>query len=69
MFGAVCYRALLDRSLSGGDIGRGDVLPDRETVGHLGTPFGRRESVSARLFKYFDRRCLTEASISRCATW
>ena len=27
--------------LSGGNIGRGDFPPDREAVGHLGTPFGR----------------------------
>jgi hypothetical protein len=47
MFGSGYYRAPLGRSLSGGNIGRGDFLPDREPVGHLSTPFGRRESVSA----------------------
>lgn len=45
MFGTVCYRTPPGSSLSGGGVGRGDFLPDREAVGHLGTPFGRRESV------------------------
>lgn len=31
--------------LSGGNVGRGNFSPDRETVGHLGAPFGRREPV------------------------
>ena len=49
MFSAVGYRMPLARSLSRNNTGRGDFLPDREPVGHLGTPFGRRESVSAGL--------------------
>src|SRR5262245_28680355 len=29
--------------ISGGSVGRGELTPDREAVGHLGSPFGRAE--------------------------
>ena len=29
--------------ISGGSVGRGDLTPDREAVGHLGSPLGRAE--------------------------
>src|SRR3984885_5343550 len=31
--------------ISGGSVGRGDLTPDREAVGHLGSPLGRAEQV------------------------
>jgi hypothetical protein len=31
--------------ISGGSVGRGDLTPDREAVGHLGSPFGRAEQI------------------------
>src|SRR5215468_7658030 len=34
--------------ISGGSIGRGDLTPDREAVGHLGSPFGRAEQMPSR---------------------
>ena len=34
--------------ISGGSVGRGDLTPDREAVGHLGSPFGRAEQMPSR---------------------
>src|ERR1700740_2293668 len=34
--------------ISGGSVGRGDLTPDREAVGQLGSPFGRAEAMPAR---------------------
>src|SRR5258705_12493210 len=34
--------------ISGGSVGRGDLTPDREAVGHLGSPFGRAEQMPTR---------------------
>ena len=34
--------------ISGGNVGRGDLTPDREAVGHLGSPFGRAEQMPSR---------------------
>ena len=34
--------------ISGGSLGRGDLTPDREAVGHLGSPFGRAEQMPSR---------------------
>ena len=34
--------------ISGGSVGRGDRTPDREAVGHLGSPFGRAEQMPSR---------------------
>ena len=45
--------------ISGGSVGRGDLTPDREAVGHLGSPFGRPEqmpSVNHRRSKYLNNR-------------
>ena len=32
--------------ISGGSVGRGDLTPDREAVGHLGSPFGRADQMT-----------------------
>ena len=34
--------------ISGGSVGRGDLTPDREAVGHLGSPFDRAEQMPPR---------------------
>ena len=34
--------------ISGGSVGRGDLTPDREAVGHLGSPLGRAEQMPSR---------------------
>ena len=34
--------------ISGGSLGRGDLTPDREAVGQLGSPFGRAEQMPSR---------------------
>ena len=34
--------------ISGGNVGRGDLTPDREAVGQLGSPFGRAEQMPSR---------------------
>jgi hypothetical protein len=34
--------------MSGGSVERGDVTPDREAVGHLGSPLGRAEQMPSR---------------------
>jgi hypothetical protein len=34
--------------ISGGSVGRGNLTPDREAVGHLGSPFGRAEQMPSR---------------------
>ena len=34
--------------ISGGNVGRGDLTPDREAVCHLGSPFGRAEQMPSR---------------------
>ena len=34
--------------ISGGNVGRGDLTPDREAVSHLGSPFGRAEQMPSR---------------------
>jgi nucleotide-binding universal stress UspA family protein len=34
--------------ISGGSVGRGDLTPDREAVGQLGSPFGRAEQMPSR---------------------
>jgi hypothetical protein len=34
--------------ISGDSVGRGDLTPDREAVGHLGSPFGRAEQIPSR---------------------
>jgi Domain of unknown function (DUF4331) len=34
--------------ISGGSVGRGDLTPDREAVGHLGSPLGRAEQIPSR---------------------
>ena len=34
--------------ISGGSVGRGDLTPDRQAVGHLGSPFGRAEQMPSR---------------------
>ena len=34
--------------ISGGSVGRGDLTPDREPVGHLGSPLGRAEQLPSR---------------------
>jgi hypothetical protein len=36
-------------SHSGGSVERGDLTPDREAVGHLGSPLGRAEQMPSRL--------------------
>jgi hypothetical protein len=46
-FGAAAMKHRSVVHLSGND-GRGDFPPDREAVGHLGTPFGCGQSVPAR---------------------
>jgi hypothetical protein len=40
-FEAVATEHLWVVHISGGSVGRGDLTPDREAVGHLGSPFGR----------------------------
>ena len=34
--------------ISGGSVGRGDLTPDREAVGDLGSPFGRAKQMPSR---------------------
>ena len=34
--------------ISGGSVERGDLTPDREAVGHLGSPLGRAEQMPSR---------------------
>ena len=34
--------------ISGGSVGRADLTPDREAVGHLGSPLGRAEQMPSR---------------------
>ena len=34
--------------MSGGSVERGDLTPDREAVGHLGSPLGRAELMPSR---------------------
>ena len=51
--GAVGFEALVTERrwvvhISGGSVGRGDLTPDREAVGHLGPPFGRAEQMPSR---------------------
>ena len=34
--------------ISGGSVERGDLMPDREALGHLGSPLGRAEQMLSR---------------------
>jgi hypothetical protein len=47
-FGAVAMEHRWVVHISGGSVGRGDLTPDREAVGHLGSPFGRAEQMPSR---------------------
>jgi len=47
-FEAVATEHLWVVHISGGSVGRGDLTPDREAVGHLGSPLGRAEQMPSR---------------------
>src|SRR5271163_3404685 len=47
-FGAVAMEQPWVVHISGGSVGLGDLTPDREAVGHLGSPFGRAEQMPSR---------------------
>jgi hypothetical protein len=47
-FGAVATEHRWVVHISGGSVERGDLTPDREAVGHLGSPLGRAEQMPSR---------------------
>src|SRR5271166_5102736 len=47
-FGAVAMDQPWVVDISGGSVERRDLMPDREAVSHLGSPFGRAEPVPSR---------------------
>src|ERR1700758_3182732 len=54
--------------ISGGSVGRGDLTPDREAVGHLGSPFGRAEQM-LRLWASRAARTIGMGLAVRVASW
>jgi hypothetical protein len=47
-FGAAAVDQLWVVDISGGSVERGDLMPDREAVSHVGSPFGRAEQMASR---------------------